>query len=39
MHSCYETAGVKDVVYLLDTMTAYYGKTLLCPADGKYILE
>lgn len=39
MHSCYETAGVKDVEYLLDAMTVYYGKTLLCPADGKYILE
>ena len=39
MHSCYETAGVKDVGYLVDAMTAYYGKTLLCPADGKYILD
>ena len=39
MHSCYETAGVKDVGYLLDAMTVYYGKTLLCPADGNYILE
>ena len=39
MHSCYETAGVKDVGYLVDAMTAYYGKTLLCPADGNYILE
>jgi len=39
MHSCYETAGVKDVEYLLKAMTAYYGKTLLCPADGSYILE
>ena len=28
MHSCYETAGVKDAVYLADAMTAYYGMTL-----------
>ena len=24
MHSCYETAGVKDVKYLIDLMTAFY---------------
>ena len=28
MHSCYETAGVKDALYLIDAMTAYYGTTL-----------
>ena len=39
MHSCYETAGVKDVDYLVAAMTAYYGKTLLCPTDGNYILK
>ncbi len=28
MHSCYETAGVQDVLYLHDAMTAYYSSTL-----------
>ena len=28
MHSCYETAGVKDVDYLTDAMAAYYGTDL-----------
>lgn len=28
MHSCYETAGVQDAVYLADAMTAYYGAQL-----------
>ena len=36
MHSCYETAGVADVKYLVDAMTAYYGTSLSCPKDGEY---
>ena len=28
MHSCYETAGVKDALYLEDAMAAYYSATL-----------
>ncbi len=28
MHSCYETAGVQDVLYMEDAMTAYFGTTL-----------
>ena len=36
MHSCYETAGVKDVVYLADAMTAFYGTELAVPEDGMY---
>ena len=28
MHSCYETAGVQDVAYLMSAMTAFYGSTL-----------
>ena len=28
MHSCYETAGVKDAVFLEDAMTAYYSSSL-----------
>ena len=36
MHSCYETAGVKDAGYLVDAMTAYYGTDLEMVADGCY---
>ena len=36
MHSCYETAGVKDAEYLMDAMASYYSQTLVCPADGCY---
>ena len=36
MHSCYETAGVKDAGYLMDAMAAYYGSSIACPADGCY---
>ena len=34
MHSCYETAGVKDVSYLVDAMTAYYSTELILSTDG-----
>ena len=34
MHSCYETAGVKDVNYLVDAMTVYYGAELTVSKDG-----
>ena len=33
MHSCYETAGVKDALYLEDAMAAYYGTTLTVDKD------
>lgn len=36
MHSCYETAAVADYAALEDAMTAYYGTTLSCSADGTY---
>lgn len=38
MHSCYETAGVKDVIYLEKAMTAFYGLSLEI-ADGNYTLK
>lgn len=38
MHSCYETAGVRDVSYLVDAMTAYYG-TELSPSTDGYCLK
>jgi len=39
MHSCYETAGVKDVSYLVSAMTAYYSTALQVAQDGEYILK
>ena len=33
MHSCYETAGVRDVGYLVDAMTAFYGASLEMRGD------
>ena len=38
MHSCYETAGVKDVQYLVDAMAAYYGTNLEILGDGSFYL-
>ena len=39
MHSAYETAGVKDSLFLMDAMAAYYEKAIFCPADGVYTLK
>ncbi|MBQ8881715.1 MAG: M18 family aminopeptidase [Oscillospiraceae bacterium] len=39
MHSCYETAGVKDAAYLEQAMTAYYGTALELSGEGKYFLK
>ena len=39
MHSCYETAGVKDAEYLMDAMAAFYSSTLTVTADGEYSLN
>lgn len=39
MHSCYETAGVKDSEYLMDAMAAYYSSTLTVTEDGEYKLN
>ncbi len=38
MHSCFETAGVKDAEYLMDAMASYYSSTLTVTADGEYSL-
>ncbi len=38
MHSCYETAGVQDSLYLEQAMTAYFSSTLTVTADGAYII-
>ena len=38
MHSCYETAGVKDGIYLEDAMMAYYSATLELH-DGSFTIK
>ncbi len=39
MHSCYETAGVLDIGYLAQAMTAFYSSTYLHESDGSYLLK
>ena len=36
MHSAYETAGVKDALWLEEAMTAYYSAALESQADGVF---
>ena len=36
MHSCYETAGVQDVLDFVKAMTCYYGCSLLSSSDGNF---
>ena len=38
MHSCFETAGVKDVAYLEEAITAFYGAALEID-NGNYTLK
>ena len=38
MHSCYETAGVQDSLYLEQAMTTYFSSTLTVTGDGEYII-
>ena len=38
MHSCYETAGVQDAIYMQDALTAFYS-TSLEVVDGNYTLK
>ncbi len=38
MHSCYETAGIKDAIYLEEAVAAYYSSTLAA-RDGVYTLK
>ena len=39
MHSAYETAGAKDIDYLIDASTAFYNTNLTVVADGQYRLQ
>ena len=38
MHSCYETAGVQDAIWMEEVLTAFYG-TSLEVTDGNYVLK
>ena len=38
MHSCYETAGVQDAIYMEEALAAFYSTTLEVQ-DGNYILK
>ncbi len=39
MHSCYETAGVKDSIYLETAMAAFFGTTLQVVEGKSYVLK
>ncbi len=39
MHCCYETAGEKDLGYLVDAMTVFFSSSLSQTAAGEYTLE
>ena len=36
MHSCYETAGVKDLSWMIQGMHAFYASKITAQADGEY---
>ncbi len=38
MHSCYETAGIQDILSLVKVMSRYYGCSLESDCDGNYRL-
>ncbi len=38
MHSCYETAGVKDALYLMDAMKVCYERTIRRQGDETFII-
>lgn len=39
MHSCYETAGTKDVAHMIRGMRAFYEANIRCEADGVFRVE
>ena len=36
MHSCYETAGVKDIDYMIKGIQAFYNTCIVMDEDGTY---
>ena len=39
MHSTYETAGAKDVTYLIEALKAFYNTSIEQVEDGQYIIN
>jgi len=39
MHSAYETAGVKDVSYMVDGLSSFYGTDICILQDGAFELK
>lgn len=39
MHSSYETAGAKDVSYMITAMETFYNASLEAVSDGKYLIH
>ena len=39
MHSAYETAGVKDTVYMIEALKTFFESKIVCVEDGIYRLK
>ena len=39
MHSTYETAGAKDIAYMIDAIEAFYSTSIEQVGDGQYIIN
>ena len=39
MHSTYETAGAKDVEYMINGVKAFFESSVLAQSDGEYIVK
>ena len=39
MHSVYETAGVKDTIYMVQALKTFFESRIVCVEDGIYNLE
>lgn len=39
MHSAYETAGVKDLAYMIRAVEMFYKTHIVCDADGNYRMD
>ena len=39
MHSCYETAGTRDLTFMVRSLAAFYGTQIETRADGEYALR
>ena len=39
MHSCYETAGVKDTCFMVQALKTFFDSQIICLEDGVYDLK